>query len=561
MTPNAIREPLPGAVSDALSDRIALAKRLYETGRLAETLDALEPASALDLTEVERGLLLNEQARYSFLISGANEKVLALSEQAISLLRDQPLSTDGLIATANSAVIVANILLDRDRPRAIESVTYAACLLDSALATGSGIDPVMAFHLCEMASRAFEIADDPEESGKWKMRALDQPIGAEHQGLTISCRIQLGRIHRMAGRFQEARSTFDQARDILVRISALEDVSREIKQLGFEFGALSFEAGQHRDAAITYRNLLGTLPEGDPDFQNCLLALARSEAAAGRYDEAREYFMRLGAWTGREEFLDLRYSIALRDYEAADYVASIAELQSLLSDETRSGVPRCNIVLLLGHAYVSTRCYPQAAKCYDEVIACASAAEEQKTMARVSVLAMRYDAAARDYQAGRHKNVIAKLEPLLTEQVTDDLAIRSRLLLAHAYSHMKDFARARAHYERVAGAASASEEVKSAAQAGLLGARYGVAVQAYQAQRYATAISELESMLYEQPPDELRARINLLLGGSYVRTQCYLQALTCYQRVADSTKSPQESRDKANECIQRLRSDKYLGFN
>src|SRR5439155_10449333 len=81
---------LISAGSSDLKHYIELANIMYGIGQSEETLAILKQASDLDLPPLQRGLLLNEQAQFLFLLTTQKDEAVALAEQALSILSQQP---------------------------------------------------------------------------------------------------------------------------------------------------------------------------------------------------------------------------------------------------------------------------------------------------------------------------------------------------------------------------------------------------------------------------------------------------------------------------------------
>ena len=170
------RRILAGSV--ALDDYIELADILYREGRSEATLEILREASSLKLPPPERGLLLNEQAQFSFLITGAKDEALVLAEEAISILRQNPPTPDAVLAEIFAESLVSKILWDTNQPQAVQSASHALSKIQSAMHGNSQFDPQTLCAMCIAASQLHELTGQLEDavSGRaerWFIRLMN----------------------------------------------------------------------------------------------------------------------------------------------------------------------------------------------------------------------------------------------------------------------------------------------------------------------------------------------------------------------------------------------------
>lgn len=141
---------LIGTGSGELRHYIELAHILYYCGRSEESLSVLSEASALDLSEAQRGLLFNEQAQMLATMTTRTDEALSLAEQAIAILARQPPTGETRVAETAAERLVAQTTWDSNRPEAIRVASHAISTVRNALETED--DPE---NLCMLCGTAF----------------------------------------------------------------------------------------------------------------------------------------------------------------------------------------------------------------------------------------------------------------------------------------------------------------------------------------------------------------------------------------------------------------------
>lgn len=412
-----------------MQDYVELADIYYQTGRLEDTISILKEASSLDLPPRQRASLLNEQAQFLFLITGAENESLVLAEQAISTLRQHPQTPDTALAEISAETLVSKILWDSNRSEAVQAASRALARIQGATQENSQFDSETLCAMCIAASQLHSLTGQLEVAIEWARRALVQPV-SEYQRIAplveLGCLLrqsgnggeaqemlkaalnsakkrlgrqtpriyhELGLVECALGRPREAVEYLEQALQIIERDEHLcEDRDYSIA-LNMDLARAFYELGEYSAEAEVYRKLLRILEDNEPTYWICRLSISRCEIRLKRLEEARKNLEGILKSeppptvrdSARVDLLSLRYTIAFRGYEARDYESSISQLESLLRESIVDDFLRSDVLLLLGHACVGTRHFSQARACYEELINSASASQYHRDAAASSI--------------------------------------------------------------------------------------------------------------------------------------------------------------------------------
>lgn len=418
------------AGSAALDDYIELADILYVDGRSEATLEILREASSLNLPPPERGLLLNEQAQFSFVITGRADEALAFAEKAASILRQYSSTPATFFAEISAEGLISKILWDTNRPRALETASSALSKIQRATDDDRQYDPETLSMMYIVASRLYALSGQLEQATEWARRALAQEVGENHR---IAPLVELGSLLRQSGRNEEAKKTMEAALDLATRLTGRQNpaIYHELGCIEFSLGNLKESSafyeralqivetdeylrrdhayvatlslnlaaalnglGDYRAQAQVHHQLLGILREDEPNYWVCRLYLAGCDAALKRFEDTRENLETIIKSeaapddvrdSARADLFTVRYSIALRDYEARSYQSAIAQLESLLVEAIGDDRLRSNVLLSLGHSCCESRRFSEARAYYEELINSASAPQYHRDAATASI--------------------------------------------------------------------------------------------------------------------------------------------------------------------------------
>jgi tetratricopeptide (TPR) repeat protein len=412
-----------------MQDYVELADIYYLTGRLDDTLAILKEATSLDLAPCQRASLLNEQAQFVFLITGAKDEALALAEQAILILRQHPPTPDTALAEISAETLVAKVLWDSNRSQAVQAASRALSRIQRATNDTPQFDAETFSAMCISASQLHVLTGHLEDAIEWARRALVQPLDeyqripalvelgyllsrsgkSEEAGEVLRTALnsaksrgrqnpriyhELGLVQLALGRPREAVEYFEQALQIIKSDKYLRRDRDYVSTLNMGIASAFYELGEHRAEAEVYRKILRTLGENEPNYWICRLSLAQCDIGLKNFEDARENLEGIIKSepsatvrdSARGDLLSLRYTIAFRDYEARDHESSIAHLESLLTESIVDDNLRSDVLLLLGHACVGTRHFSQARACYEELINSASASQYHRDAAASSLV-------------------------------------------------------------------------------------------------------------------------------------------------------------------------------
>ncbi len=171
-----LRDHLISGGSKHLRDYLALADKLYIAGESEEAMAVLWQASGLNLSPLERGLLLNEQAQFLFTMTTQKDEALALSERALAILSEQSSTPETIAAAVNAERLIAELLWEKNRSRAAEAALHAISTIRTILDGNVCADRETTIVLCLTAARLQALTGQLEEAARWARRALGQPL-------------------------------------------------------------------------------------------------------------------------------------------------------------------------------------------------------------------------------------------------------------------------------------------------------------------------------------------------------------------------------------------------
>ena len=195
-----LREKI-GCGSQNPDDYEALAKLLYESARLDESVGVLRQALRLPLSDPSRAALLTKLGRCLNNLTDDIEEPLSLGEQAIALTQGTE-TIEALTVRAFAQSLVSQCVSDTDSVRATEAATSALSLLVQVLDGSATLDDQFAIHL--EAANLNRLLGRAEEAAERCKQALQL---AANQDQRVICMTELGDIYRRAGRPAEARET------------------------------------------------------------------------------------------------------------------------------------------------------------------------------------------------------------------------------------------------------------------------------------------------------------------------------------------------------------------
>jgi tetratricopeptide (TPR) repeat protein len=429
----ALMEAIESGAGD-LDCYLEAADILLVSGRSEEALAILAKASNLDLTEVQRGLLLNEQAQFLARTTNRKDEAFALAERAVSVLARQAPTLDIWIAEASAEGLMAEAIWDSDHPRAVGLATHA--IETARRVSEMEIDPewyasnsdpnapgrplwILYFTAAHLFARMARF----DEAAEWFRRVLAEPLPADYK---IGSLIDLGSVLRQAGRNEGAEKVLQEAAQSartrrqnqliyhelgLVKRAlkrpteakalfekALQEVNADpllasnreiVDKLYLEIADACYAAG-HRDAAAqVYRDALALLPRNDPAYAAFRLSIARVEVERKNFEDARDTLLDLTEVgpdevrsAAKSDLAVLGYLISLRSYETRDYRASVEQCEKLLKDLSIDENLRAHVLLLLGHSYGGLGRFAQASHVYSELIKSPSAPEDLRNSAK-----------------------------------------------------------------------------------------------------------------------------------------------------------------------------------
>ena len=414
------------AGSEDLNHYIDLADILYLGGRWEATVAILTKAAGLNLLPLQRGLLLHEQAGFLLSITGEKAEALSLAEKALLILDQQPQTSESTLAQAGAEGLIAEVLWHEERSRAVQAASHAMAIVQSAVEEHHKYDSQTLAALCFTASQLSALSGQLELAIDWARRALAQWL-AESERIQPLCLLgsllkqvgrdteaksvledalhyardkprcqpprmydELGLIEQSLGLLGQARAHFEQALQIVDGDVELRSDRYYPRGLNLSLAKVLCELEEHRAEAQVYLRVLETLPEDDPDYFTWKFALATCQVKTRRFDDARENFEKIVKFApsietrelAKAHLISLRYTTAVRDYEAGDYQSSMSECESLLAEGVGNDVLRADIILLLGHACVWLKRYKQAQAYYERVLHSASAPEDRRKAAK-----------------------------------------------------------------------------------------------------------------------------------------------------------------------------------
>jgi tetratricopeptide (TPR) repeat protein len=199
----------------------------------------------------------------------------------------------------------------------------------------------------------------------------------------------LGSCYEGLGAYAVARSFYEDALNSPYISDANKVIAR--KGLARSLARHSYEAGEYKEAATRYEEVLGHYPETDPDRWNTMIWLASCYQGVGAYAKEQECYRRVLAAryaADADKVLarkKLTSSLGKAYYESKSYAEAIEAFEDVLTSCPESEPHRFHALVWLGYSYLATRMYARARDCFEEVLASSYASEAEKASARQSL--------------------------------------------------------------------------------------------------------------------------------------------------------------------------------
>jgi tetratricopeptide (TPR) repeat protein len=198
--------------------------------------------------------------------------------------------------------------------------------------------------------------------------------------------VWLGSCYEGLGAYAKARSLYEQALDSPHTSDANKVIAR--KGLARSLARHFYEAGEYKEAATKYQEVLGHYTETDPDHWITMIWLGSCYQGLGAYAKEQECYQRVLASryaTDADKLLarkKLTSSLGKAYYESKSYAEAIAAFEDVLTSCPESEPHRFHALVWLGYSYLATRLYARARDCFEQVLASSCASEAEKASAR-----------------------------------------------------------------------------------------------------------------------------------------------------------------------------------
>ncbi|HSE85671.1 MAG TPA: tetratricopeptide repeat protein [Candidatus Binatia bacterium] len=188
------------------------------------------------------------------------------------------------------------------------------------------------------------------------------------------------------GAYAKARNFYEDALNSPLISDANKGIAR--KGLARSLARHSYEAGEYKEAATKYEEILGHYPESDPNRWNTMIWLGSCYQGLGAYAKEQECYQRVLAArcaADADKVLarkKLTSSVGKAYYESKSYAEAIAAFEDVLTSCPETDTHRFHALVWLGYSYFATRLYARARDCFEAVLASSHASEAEKASAR-----------------------------------------------------------------------------------------------------------------------------------------------------------------------------------
>ena len=415
------------ANSASQEDSRQLAYHLFAKGKYEEAIELYRKVLDLSLQEIRKADICLELGWLLYEV-GRRTEAQALAQNALLLLSKQPQALESLLSRGVAHTLLAHCLSFTDPTASAESGRIGLEVLEHVMTESSGSEQTTSAYY--FAARIHNLLGDTDKTVVLCEKYLQRELGGRER---LECMIVLAEALRCEERYQEAERAIECALRYVGTDKEYEEADKRIKQrLALERGLIQRLSNRFANAIETFRHILVEV-EADP-------GLCNDPNISGT------------VW----------WNLAAVLYETSDYEGAAAAFEKALALHPQNESYHHKILQSLGDCYLGIAAYEKARECYEKVIASAYSWDAEKLKACAGVAKVLY-------KSGMYTQAASAFETVLPDCRNDGPDYYNLLLwLGGCYEGMRNMAKARDTYEKVANATCVWDADKISAEDSLM---------------------------------------------------------------------------------------------